>query len=159
MPLGLYLPCLHNYLPPRVDVALLERGFMADKQDIGDVERLVRLFGAMQPPPTIVFVTVRSQCTHSIGHIKYASGITKLYYEQHNISQHLLYGGRQTAWGAFESEVERMCHHYSASCVSLHGAVAERMALGEPGFSLADVAGDCLLPAPDPRPAGHRVHG
>jgi hypothetical protein len=145
-PLGVFLPCLHNYLPPRVDVALLELGSLGGLQKLSDVERLVRVLNAMEPPPTILFVTVRAQCTFTTRSPKRASGITRLYNEKHHIPQHLMFAGEQTGWAAIESGIELLCHHYKASCVSLHGAVAERMALRQPGFSVADVAGDCLHP-------------
>jgi hypothetical protein len=51
-----------------------------------------------------------------------------------------------TPWSRAEAEVNRVCRHYNQSCISVYRALAPAIASRRVGFSMADVARDCVHP-------------
>ena len=57
-----------------------------------------------------------------------------------------------TPWSRAEAEVNRVCRHYGQSCLSVYRALAPAVAARREGFSIAEIAKDCVHPM-------HGVHG
>ena len=70
------------------DLIILELGSMADRLHLPDVERVVRMLLALsQPPPALLFLTVRVWCMHDLGFVKWSYGITELEHTRQNRSR------------------------------------------------------------------------
>jgi hypothetical protein len=52
-----------------------------------------------------------------------------------------------TYWSRAEEEVERVCQQYGQAAISVYRALAPAVRARRPGFSLVDVARDCVHPA------------
>ena len=125
-------PCLFTYLPPDVHIAILEFGSMAPWLHLGAAEAIVRRLLRLRPSPAIVFLTVRRFCKKNA-----AAGKLK------------------KVWRSAETGMVRICAHYNVSCLSLGNAVADGMSANRSGYTMRDVAADCLHPATGKHGSAH----
>ena len=110
------LPCLFTHLPRAVQLVIIEFGSLALHLDFPAVEAVVRRLLSLQPPPAILFLTIRGLCKRTpretSATVRYTLG-----------SHWELYRPEETtAWSKAEEEFGRVCSHYSVGCVSLYNA-------------------------------------
>ena len=134
------LPCLFTHLPRNVGLVVVEFGSLALHLRLPAAEAIARKLLGLQPPPVVVFLTIRGLCkrtkTETPETIRYTLGS---HWELYTRSE-------STAWSRAEAEFDRVCVHYGLSCVSLYEAVIDQMLARRPGFSLRDVSLDCMHP-------------
>jgi hypothetical protein len=105
-------------------------------------EKTARTFLGASKRPAIVFLTVRTFCKHDQGFVKtYAAAATAS-----RRSRRLLWPGEWTPFSQAESWINTLCTHYQQSCISYHEAVSDGILSRRVGFSLSEVALDCLHP-------------
>ena len=142
-PIWTLLPCLYAYVPPKVDLLFLEVGSMPYAHDPIRVEAMVRRLATLDPRPTIVFVTVTVWCTcNPLCRNFKAYGVSRL----PAFKAQLLLNQTERPIPHVEKSVSAICSHYGVSCISMRSALNEPMFAGRPGFSIPEVAGDCLHP-------------
>lgn len=142
-PIWTLLPCLYAYVPPKVDLIFLEVGSMPYAHDPIRAEAVVRRLATLDPRPTIVFVTVTIWCTcNPLCRNFKAYGVSHL----PAFKQQLLLNETSRPIPHVEKSVSAICHHYGVSCISMRSALNKPMFAGLPGFSIPEVAGDCLHP-------------
>ena len=142
-PIWTLLPCLFAYVPPHADLIFLEVGSMPYAHDPIRAEAIVRRLATLDPRPTIVFVTVTIWCTcNPICRNFKAYGVSQLpaFKEQNLLNE------TERPIPHVEKNVIALCHHYGLSCISMRSALNEPVFAGRPGFSIPEVAGDCLHP-------------
>jgi len=148
-----WLPCLYTHLPAKVDLVLLELGSMAHWQKLRSIERLTRQLLTLDPPPALAFFTVplwhelpattaaiERKCALLNG-TRAAGRFTKSLREAAGV------GSVREAYAAVEGHIERLCDHYGQACLSMRRALGPSAHAGRPGFSLAEIASDCLHPS------------
>jgi len=139
-PAQVMLPCLFTHLPKAVQLVIVEFGSLALHLDHPSVEEVVRRLLSLQPPPAIVFLTVRGLCkrtpVRTNATIRYA---LHSHWELYTPSE-------RTPWAVAEEEFQHVCVRYNVGCLSLYNAIINHMLAREPGYALSDVSLDCLHP-------------
>ena len=142
-PIWTLLPCLYAYVPPKVDLIFLEVGSMPYAHDPVRAEAVVRRLATLDPRPTIVFVTVTVWCTcHPLCRNFKAYGVSRL----PSFKEQLLLNQTERPIPHVEKSVAALCDHYGLSCISMRSALNGAVFAGRPGFSIPEIAGDCLHP-------------
>ena len=142
-PIWALLPCIYSYVPPAANLIFLEVGSMPYAFDPVRAESVVRRLANLNPRPTIVFVTVTIWCTcQPLCRNFKAHGVTQL---PHFKSRNLL-NETERPIPHVEKNVAKICRHYGVSCISMRDALNEPAFAGRPGFSIPELAGDCLHP-------------
>ena len=135
------LPCLFTHVPRKVGLVVIEFGSLALHLHLPAVEAVVRKLQGLQPPPVIVFLTIRGLCKRTPRQtpqtIRYVL----------NSHWELYTRNETTAWVRAEHEFTSVCKHYGVACLSLYEATIDAMLARAPGFSLEDVSLDCLHPS------------
>ena len=151
------LPCLFGTLPPRVDLVVLEVGSMAKFLTLSAIELAVRKFLSLPVVPSLLFVNV--PLWYRPEFVRHQDKTTleacQSRFSQNDFRMPSGAGGshdRPTPWSRAERESERVCLHYSQSCLSLYRALAPAILEGRPRFGMAEVARDCVHPM-------HGTHG
>ena len=124
------LSCLFSHLPTELHLVLLEFGSMARAIKMDGTEALLRTLLALPSRPAVVFLTFREFCVAS----------------RVQFRRTLFAPTDETPHARAEARFEALCRHYSASCLSYFGAVSAGLYAGREGFTLDDVATDCLHP-------------
>ena len=148
-PVQVLLPCLYAYVPPKVDLVFLELGSMLyhHAKDNGALEAVVRKLLALEPRPTIAFVTVPLWCKcRPFCRVSAPFGIKKLPNYSYTLLDDSHRATTHTESAVIERTLDAICQHYHLSCISLRSAIYPQVALGLPGFHPRDIAGDCLHP-------------
>ena len=140
-PIWAMLPCIYAYVPPKADLVFLEIGSMPYSFDPARAEAVVRRLLSIDPQPTIVFVTITTWCTclplcRNIA----AYGLKRL----PNFKSQTLLGNNQRPF--LENSLADICRRYSLTCISIRRAIGDAVLAERRGFSISDVAGDCLHP-------------
>lgn len=146
--------CLIGSLPLDVDVILVAYGGVVSgqKNNLAAVERIVRRLLDYPRAPQLLLVTVREWCRCSSRarpvngsyECKRPDGTSG--YELFNKWEH----GRESSFNA-------LCTRYGLACVSMREGIFREVMAGQAGFSIPDVAGDCMHPSRSHR--GHRYLG
>ncbi|KAL1526704.1 hypothetical protein AB1Y20_015404 [Prymnesium parvum] len=148
-PVQVLLPCIYAYVPPNADLIFLELGSMLyhHARDNGAIEAVVRKLLALRPRPTLCFLTVPLWCKcRPFCRVSAPFGIKKLPNYSYTLLDDTHRATTHTESAVIERNIEALCRHYDLSCISLRQAIYPQVALGLPGFSPRDIAGDCLHP-------------
>ena len=153
------LPCLFGALPARIDLVVLEVGSLAKWLTPSSIELAVRKFRGLPHAPAVLFVTVplwyapgviasQDSATRSACQARYSQNDFRMsggnWGAQLSGSEA---GPRQhTYWSRTEQEVDLVCAHYGQASISVYRALAPAVRAHRRGFSLADVARDCVHP-------------
>jgi hypothetical protein len=145
-----WIPCLFSFLPHQFDLVVLELGSMAHWQDPNQIEQLVRRLISVDPPPALLFLTVpfwsdltprnrwqRERCALINGTRTRRSQLQRVKY---GVSH------PRESWALIERHIDRLCLHYGEACISMRRALEPNAHSGRPGFSLTEIAADCLHP-------------
>lgn len=142
-PLSRLQPCLFAYVPNDVDVVFLEVASMYMYFDPVPIEAVVRQLSELRPRPAIVFITIAlwCKCTPLCRNTP-AYGVSDL---PPKIEQHLLWSvdGLQDS---MDVSLAALCRRYDATCLSMRRALNDSVYAHAAGFSIPEVAQDCLHP-------------
>lgn len=161
--LSTIMPCLFSQLPSRIDLLIVESGSMY-MSHAWNFEMLVRQILLMRLPPTIAFFTVHLWCTFG-GSLKkkvYSHGLNKL------PQRHYRYWSDRSPRDVtnatrgrtlidpipngtnpsdtLEEMFNLYCDKYHINCISQRDALTPGFQAALPGFSIEEIAGDCLHP-------------
>ena len=154
------MPCLFGTLPHRLDVVVLEVGSMAKFLSPTAIELATRRFRSLPIPAHVLFVTVpmwyrreflerQDATTREACQSRFAQNdfsMPGLVAHRQATRTPTLHLPRATPWSRTEAEVNRVCAHYDVSCLSVYRALAPAVRSGRAGFSMAEVARDCIHP-------------
>lgn len=140
-PIHSSLPCIYAYVPPKVDLVFIEAGSIPYHFDVTRTEAVLRRLGSLEPRPTIVFVTVTIWC-------KCQPVCRAMPGWRHlpTFSRQTLLNATERPIPHVEGNIARLCARYNLSCLSMRDALTEPVFASTPGFSIPEVAGDCLHP-------------
>ena len=141
-PIYTLLPCLYAYVPPRANLVFLEVGSMPYAFDGTRTEAVVRRLAVLQPRPAIVFVTtsIWCSCNPTCRNIKAYAGALP------DFKRQTLLRGNAPYIRAVHNETAELCQRYGVSCLSMRAALEEPAFAGRAGFSIQELAADCLHP-------------
>ena len=170
-PLAAVLPCLDLHAPPRLDLVVIEP-LSSGVSPMPALETVIRLLLSRRPRPTIVVLGVSlwyendlgrdadkstvTACSTNRGNFAKAgfiptpppegAGALSDWQEQRARRQKARWSGASSSIAGGQQLAAALCQRYGLSCLSMHSALAEGVRAGRPGFSMAEVAGDCLHP-------------
>jgi len=150
--IGAWLPCLFAHLPPLLDLVVLELGSMAHWQRLPWIETLARKLRSMRPSPVVLFLTVplwhdlpartdwqRTRCAVVNG-TRMAKKMDRQLRQQTGAAH------ARESWALVERQIDRVCEHYGEACLSMRRALGPGARAERAGFSLGEIAADCLHP-------------
>ena len=168
-PLYVSLPCLDLYAPQNLDLVVLEP--LSSGHINADVERIVRALLSRPRPPVLVFLLVPlwygndlgvqanvsrgsvSACnTNRRNAVTFGMVPRSAFPEQPTgaVAASTWRSGAvahsSTSYSRGEGHMMELCARYGLSCLSMYAALAEGVRAGRPGYSMLDIAGDCLHP-------------
>ena len=129
-PVDSTLPCLFSHLPHEIHLVVLEFGSMARLTTMPAVEATLRVLLSLPSRPAILFLSFREFCVAS------KVAWRRTLFPPDEVTPHV------RAERAFAA----LCRHYGASCLSYAEAVSPGLYANRSGFTLDDVAPDCLHP-------------
>ena len=173
--------CMLSALPVDVDLVLLEFG--SARSDPYSVERIMRRLLRLPHQPWLVLVNVREWCRcgeklvvrtatgkpkrSNSGMVNSLDSIDSLTSRGNGTwrPQTCSASGDDvrtiarmfSRWPGPEDDFAALCRHYSQTCVSLRDALFTDIMREAPGFSIAEVAADCVHPSRGSK--GHRYLG
>ena len=155
--------CMLSALPSDVDIVLLEFG--SARSDPYSVERIIRRLLRLPSRPVLVLVNVREWCRCGAllnGRKPQSSDTANVTSQQPrrcSASGHDVRAVTRmfSRWEGPEDDFALLCRHYSQTCVSLRDGIFSDVMRGAPGFSVMEVAADCVHPSRGTK--GHRYLG
>ena len=157
--------CMLSALPSDADVILLEFG--SARSDPFSVERIMRRLLQLPSQPLLVLVNVREWCR--CGNAPMPQRLGARGRREGPTSQPgaraCSWSGRDermvvrmfSRWEGPEDDFAQLCRHYSQTCVSLRNGLFHPVMRAQPGFSVTEVAADCVHPSRGSK--GHRYLG
>ena len=142
-PIQRLLPCIYAYVPSDVDIIFLEVGSMYMWFDAVSVEATVRQLALLRPRPAIAFVTVALWC-RCIPYCRNtpAYGVSNLPARK---EQNLL-RPEDPMQDHLDTALATICQTYSCSSLSMRRALNASVYAKHPGFTIPELARDCLHP-------------
>ena len=148
--------CLIGSLPLDVDVVLVAYGGVVSGRtnDLEAVERILRQLLSYPQAPQLLLVTVREWCRcRPPARSRPVNGSYECK-QKDGTSGYQLF----RAWDhGQEDSFNALCTRYGLACVSMREGVYREVMAGEAGYTIPDVAGDCMHPSRSHR--GHRYLG
>ena len=127
--------CLFAHMPAHADLVVIEFGSMAKFVPLANVEKVVRMLLAQDPPPFVILLSVHQWCSRPGG-------------ARRELLSHATTGCESSAgrgctpWSALEAETRRVCNRYGVACVSVYQGLFPRVVTGE--MPLERLTTDCL---------------
>ena len=165
--------CMLSALPADVDLVLLEFG--SARSDPYSVERIIRRLLRLPGRPMLVLVNVREWCrcgalvsgqsSRTVGSSAHPTTISLSLSSNSTQPRLCSASGHDVRavtrmfarWDGPEDDFAALCRHYSQTCVSLRDGLFRDIMRDAPGFSVMEVAADCVHPSRGSK--GHRYLG
>ena len=145
--------CMLGAIPSDVDLVLLEFTSQPEN-DFSAIERIVRRLRKYPKRPPLVHVATRDWCRCTDA----ATGARVIEDWRYNRSCGADCGVSCSlppqmfrSWRGQEDSMAKLCRHYGISCVSLRDAIYSEVMAAAPGYSMPEVAGDCVHPSKSTR--------
>ena len=132
----------------QADAIILEFG--SARSDPYAAERIMRSLLQLPQRPMLILVNVREWCRCGAtgrdiyeGFLVNRSCATPEECGTHCRSEPLMFN----TFPGPEDDFASLCHHYGQLCVSLRDAIFDKVMAQAPGFTMSEVAGDCIHPS------------